>query len=442
MSSSSSSSSASSSVPIGIRIPLYDLAPSLILRAVETAASVVDECSDEAGEFYSMAMAEFCRAVDVPPGAVLVLRLAEPSVDQPTDFSFLAPSPLVFVQVYAKPQTLSTYGSVVGCSDGVTERPLLTGSKVRFPLVEYFVIARQDLLDLIRIANGEDVASTGGSAKRACVRQPEGGGELAGGVGEKAEGSYTLMMTDLVMSPRISNKATACPSNNIGMVGALENLQMVLQVIFSDDFAECSRDFINKLHGVERPMVLVPADLLRYSVEMALRKFFRIVRSVKGSSLPDGLSLRNPTLCVEYLKALFEKLATSLLDFPTMQQHDAYYRFRSAVRSETTALPKSVDKAVKPVTPTVKFEITEKVRSPSVPPPSTKPCAGHLGRLLKAVRRDGTVYKCDFGGKCSYLHISPFGKSDEKLMGYVDSMSPVSRADLGKAINGRELRKT
>jgi hypothetical protein len=40
-----------------------------------------------------MAMAEFCRAEEVPPGAVLVLHLSEPSVDQPIGFSFLASSP-------------------------------------------------------------------------------------------------------------------------------------------------------------------------------------------------------------------------------------------------------------------------------------------------------------------------------------------------------------
>jgi hypothetical protein len=121
----------------------------------------------------------------------------------------------------------------------------------------------------------------------------------------------TLTLEDFVTSPQISNKSTACPSNNIGMVSALENLQMSLQVVFSDEFAECFKDFIEKLHGVTRPMFLVPADLLRYSVEMALRKFFRMVRSVKGSSLPDQLSLMSPALCVEYLKALFAKIAAS-----------------------------------------------------------------------------------------------------------------------------------
>jgi hypothetical protein len=87
-------------------------------------------------------------------------------------------------------------------------------------------------------------------------------------------------------------------------------------------------DFVDKLHGVCRPMFLVAADLLRYSVETALRKFFRMVFSVKGSSLPDQLSLKTPSLCLSYLKSLFVKIAVSLSHFSTMQQHDSYFRFR------------------------------------------------------------------------------------------------------------------
>ena len=80
----------------------------------------------------------------------------------------------------------------------------------------------------------------------------------------------TLTLEDFVTSPKISNKSTACPSNNIGMMSVLENLQLVLQVIFFDEFTGCFRGFIGKLHGVSRPMFLVLADLPRYSIEMAL----------------------------------------------------------------------------------------------------------------------------------------------------------------------------
>jgi hypothetical protein len=38
----------------------------------------------------------------------------------------------------------------------------------------------------------------------------------------------TLTLEDFVTRPQISKKSTACPSNNIGMVSALKNLQLIL----------------------------------------------------------------------------------------------------------------------------------------------------------------------------------------------------------------------
>ena len=68
----------------------------------------------------------------------------------------------------------------------------------------------------------------------------------------------TLTLEDYITSPKISNKSTA-------WVSVVENLQLVLQVIFSEEFTECFRGFIDELHGIARPMFLVPANLLRYS---------------------------------------------------------------------------------------------------------------------------------------------------------------------------------
>jgi hypothetical protein len=75
------------------------------------------------------------------------------------------------------------------------------------------------------------------------------------------------------------------------------------------------------------------------------------------------------------------------------------------------SLLKPSERAARAVTPTVKFEIAEKECIPSAPPPSTKPCAGYMGGLLGATNKSGRPYKCDWGGKCSYRHVSPAGKS-------------------------------
>jgi hypothetical protein len=52
----------------------------------------------------------------------------------------------------------------------------------------------------------------------------------------------TLTLEDFVTSPKISNKSTACPSNDIGMMSVLENLQLVFQVIFSDEYMNAFED--------------------------------------------------------------------------------------------------------------------------------------------------------------------------------------------------------
>jgi hypothetical protein len=93
-----------------------------------------------------------------------------------------------------------------------------------------------------------------------------------------------------------------------------------------------------------------------------------------------------------------------------------------------------VEKAAKAVTPTVKFNILEKERQPSAPPPLTKLCAWYIGGLLGAKNKNGRLYKCDWVAKCIYRHVSPAGKSEEKLLEYVESMSPTARVDLKRAI--------
>jgi hypothetical protein len=79
---------------------VYDLAPGPVLKAVEHASSVACEYSDDAGEFYSMAMAELIEAAQVRAGAIIVLPLSEPEEDQSIDFSCLASSPLLYLQVF------------------------------------------------------------------------------------------------------------------------------------------------------------------------------------------------------------------------------------------------------------------------------------------------------------------------------------------------------
>lgn len=259
----------------------------------------------------------------------------------------------------------------------------------------------------------------------------------------------TLTLDDFAINERISNKATACPSNNAGLVAAIKNFQVVMQIVFSDAFATSLEVFIDHLEGVKRPMEVVPADFLRYSVELTLRKFFRIVRTVKGSALSD-CSVKTPEQCAALMSSLFVRLAADLSDSATMLGMESYYRVRTLRKRELDVLSvnfvtpaksgrQNLEKqSVKfsPATPIILQSQTSVTEEKSSLP--SKPCSGHLGSQLAAVRKDGRPYACSHGKECTYRHISVAGKSNQKLLDIVASMPVPVRADLKKAIEDRK----
>ena len=246
----------------------------------------------------------------------------------------------------------------------------------------------------------------------------------------------TLCLKDFISGERISCKPSPCPSNNAGLVTALKNFQMVLQVCFSDTFARTLDSFIDKLEGVRRPMELVSSDFLLHSVELNLRRFFREVSTVKGSDLPAELSLRTPELCASHLSHLFDKLATDLSDHPLMVMRDAYFRIRATRLLDSPAIKT-------PVKQKEAVGKAEKSAAPSVTPTYDKkdakarPCVGHLGNVLGAVTKDGRPYVCRFGTDCSFQHVQIDGKSKQQLLDIVGSLTSAPRADLTRAVAKR-----
>jgi hypothetical protein len=152
------SSSSSSSTLAGVCVPLYDLAPGRILRAAENASSLANEYADYVGEFYSMAMSELLVAAQVPRGAI-ILPLPEPEEDQSIDFSALASSSLMYLQVFATPQPRMTYCHVVGYSTGTTDRPSPLGQRLKFTSAVNYVVAKEHLLDAVQEAAGQGVVT-------------------------------------------------------------------------------------------------------------------------------------------------------------------------------------------------------------------------------------------------------------------------------------------
>ena len=108
----------------------------------------------------------------------------------------------------------------------------------------------------------------------------------------------TLTLDDFFTGEKIACRATTtCPSNNSGLVSELKNLQTSLQIVFSGFFGTCLDIFIERFEGAYRPMGLVAVDFLKYSVELTLRKFFRVIRSVKSSSI-TGFSVEGPEFMI------------------------------------------------------------------------------------------------------------------------------------------------
>ena len=542
------SSSSFATVPVRtattFAVPVYDMAPGAVLRAVENASSIVPGARDDAGEYMEMALVDLVPAAEVPDSAIIVIPLATPVEGEILDFTYLAASDHLFVRVNCRPQPRLTYGHCLAFSDGTAEPMVPVGAAIKFPSVSNYLVAKPELVELLRDPTTFSLRTTSGDsapAKRACLRQLDIGGEQADDIEDKPKGTSTYLLdlegvkrvtrnktdipqrekdthfvframdpekweysisTDLVLQPEayrrmvceqgdtqtddqhpaftacglisrvqsialfsnkeklklmlvgsvliedvddpslsledfvmndpIASAAAPCPSHNSGLVAALKNLAMVLHILFSDVYENSLATFISHLEGAKRIMEVVPADFLRHSVELALRRFFRTVRSVKATALVE-MKVGCPEQCATYLTWLFDRLAEDLSQHPLMVKQEAYYRCRLA-RSPAARKPAAFTTPEKAAKPSVKF--AEKSAEPKTPP--SKPCAGHLGSLLGAVNKDGRPYLCTRGKECRFRHISIKAKNDPRLLDLLVSMPSAAQVDLKKAIGSRK----
>jgi hypothetical protein len=65
---------------------------------------------------------------------------------------------------------------------------------------------------------------------------------------------------------------------------------------------------------------------------------------------------------------------------------------------------------------------------------TSRRCAGHLGKQLKAVMPDGSLYKCKFGKTCIFKHTGKTGKTNKKLLELIALMPASAQGDLRAAI--------
>ena len=152
--------------PVGIVSPIYQLAPAVVAAA------------------------------NVPADAVIILPLAPPAQDMVADFTYVAASRTVFVQVHDKPQVRMTYGHCMGYSAGIGGLPMEVGMLLKFPSQPNYLVAKPRLLAAIRAAVplGQTAGPGAECAKRPCIRQPVDMGEQAEDSGERAKGTSNVIV--------------------------------------------------------------------------------------------------------------------------------------------------------------------------------------------------------------------------------------------------------
>ena len=65
---------------------------------------------------------------------------------------------------------------------------------------------------------------------------------------------------------------TPCQNNNLMLVVALKNLEIVLRITYASVFENSLREVVECLEGELRPLDLAPSGFLLYSVEVFFRK--------------------------------------------------------------------------------------------------------------------------------------------------------------------------
>ena len=229
------------------------------------------------------------------------------------------------------------------------------------------------------------------------------------------EGSIpTLTLDDFVDGAKISSGTGVCLEQDRPMVAMLRNLQLILHIFLSFHFENCFEPFILDLEGAERPLQLVAADFMLYSVEETLRKFFHLTSTARTASSIEEVDVRTPEECATFLVRLFDQLSVDLADHQQRSLDEDYFRVRKAREA-------------------VIFQPV--LKSPTIikKDATSRPCAGHLGKQLKAVYADGRPYQRNYGKSCIFNHIGKSGKTARDIKELILKMPATAQDDLLKA---------
>ena len=116
------------------------------------------------------------------------------------------------------------------------------------------------------------------------------------------------------------------------------------------------------------------------------------------------------------------KLADDLSDHRHRAVEEEYFRMRIIREARISQRNVSCDKSkIKSGSPAAKKS--------DIP---LRPCAGHLGKQLKALYPDGRPYKCVYGKVCKFRHDGKVGKTNEQLMQIIAQLPLAAQEDLHK----------
>ena len=197
MSSASASATASSVASTGVvRIPIYELLPTPLLKGIEDASVATLSATTVAGDLFNMSRADKVPIANVAEDAIILVPLFATEDATTMTADNLAMGPIMYVKLDGFPQPRSVFGTVVAYSEGATDRELEVGLKVRFPPTLHLLVAKPSLVDLVDqvLGTATDNPRTGEPrpVKRLRTRLLEDVGEPAENRDEKGTSKYIL----------------------------------------------------------------------------------------------------------------------------------------------------------------------------------------------------------------------------------------------------------
>jgi hypothetical protein len=162
-------------------------------------------------------------------------------------------------------------------------------------------------------------------------------------------------------------------------------------------------------------MELMAADFMTDCVEETLRTFLRVIRTERMSKLSEIIPVSTPAECAAFWVHLFLILSNDLSDDVSRRTDDDHYcarRNRDMIAVlKTPPSGKLEDKAVEKKSP-------------------TKPCAGHLGKQLKAAvqLQIRVVVHLSAREECSKINQGTLGCHSLMLVGNQEDLKSAAKA--------------